>query len=229
MMNKYANLSLAVGKVFEAEADTFLSQLEPDTGIELSAKTERKLRKLVKRRDKSYYPLICTAGRRIACIAAIIVVFAVSAMSIKPVRAGVFGFFVEHHSNYTHFTTTYDVLSVDDTKMVEYSIEVPEGFEEHILTDKPLVLYHKKYTCGDKFIMFSQSKSEHYSANFDNERSTMENYTDENGQTYTIIDFGYSCFVIWRYSDFVFQIHSNYTKDEILELSRTVHVSEGEE
>ena len=92
MMNKYANLSLAVGKVFEAEADTFLSQLEPDTGIELSAKTERKLRKLVKRRDKSYYPLICTAGRRIACIAAIIVVFAVSAMSIKPVRAGVFGF-----------------------------------------------------------------------------------------------------------------------------------------
>ena len=57
-MDKYPNLSAAIKKAFEAETDAFLAQLDPDPGFTLSDKVERKIKRLTKRRDKSYYPLI---------------------------------------------------------------------------------------------------------------------------------------------------------------------------
>ena len=225
-MDKYPNLSAAIKKAFEAETDAFLAQLDPDPGFTLSDKVERKIKRLAKRRDKSYYPLICTVGRRVACVMAIIVVFAVSAMSIKPVRAAVAGFFTEEFSTHTHMTTTHDTLPVNSTNLVEIDFTVPEGFEliNKKSTDVSII---RKYTNGDRYIVYEQILKEHFSANYDNERTITENYIDENGQEYIIMnhdDIAYT--VIWKNSDYVYSINSNLTKSEILDLCKQTNLAE---
>ena len=225
-MDKYPILSAAIKKAFEAETDAFLAQLDPDPGFTLSDKVERKIKRLAKRRDKSYYPLICTVGRRVACVMAIIVVFAVSAMSIKPVRAAVVGFFTEEFSTHTHMTTTHDTLPVNSTNLVEIDISVPEGFElvDEQSTDLGII---RKYTNGDRYIVYEQVLKEYFSANYDNERTITENYIDENGQEYIILnhdDIAYT--IIWKNANYVYRIKSNLTKSEILNLCKQTNLAE---
>jgi hypothetical protein len=218
-MKQYPNLSLAIAKVFEAEADAFMAQIDSQDNAELSDKTERKLRKLVKRRDKSYYPLICTAGRRIACIVAVIFVFALSALSIKPVRATVFDIFIDVFPDHIHISTTHDVRSINSSNFIEREISIPEGFE---LSEKNITsnYVYKLYKNDDKFIIYTQVNEEMYSASIDNERSTIENYTNNNGIHFTIIKTDSKYIVIWKDENYVYTIKSNLTKNEILDLCK---------
>lgn len=223
-MNQYPNLSHAIEKVFEARVDAFMSQLEPDPGIILSDKVERKLQKLVKRRDKSYYPLICTIGRRIACIAAIIIIFSLSAMSIKPVRATVIEFFTEVFPRYIHISTQNDELTITTNRLVEHSINLPAGFKlsETHSSDNSV---SKFYIAEDKYIEINQINAEHFSANYDNERTTAEKCTDESGQTYTILKSDSDFTVIWKNADYVYSIKSNLTISEILDLCKQLNIT----
>ncbi len=218
-MKQYPNLSLAIAKVFEAEADAFMAQIDSQDNAELSDKTERKLRKLVKRRDKSYYPLICTAGRRIACIVAVIFVFALSALSIKPVRATVFDIFIDVFPDHIHISTTQDLRSINSSNFIEREISIPEGFE---LSEKNITsnYVYKLYKNDDKFIIYTQVNEEMYSASIDNERSTIENYTNNNGIHFTIIKTDSKYIVIWKDENYVYTIKSNLTKNEILDLCK---------
>ncbi len=223
-MNKYPNLALAIETVYEAKVDAFLAELDPEPDITLSPRTERKLAKLVKRRDKSYYPLVCTAGRRIACVFAFIIVFAVSAMSIKPVRAAVVGFFTDVFSTHTHMTTTRDTIPVNSGNLVEYEITVPEGFE---LVEKNITsnYVYKLYNSGDKFIIYNQVDKELYSANYDNERSIIENYTNNSGVLFTIIETDSKYIIIWKDSNYVYSVKSNLAKNEILDLCNQTNIT----
>lgn len=223
-MNKYPNLALAIETVYEAKVDAFLAELDPEPDITLSPRTERKLAKLVKRRDKSYYPLVCTAGRRIACVFAVIIVFAVSAMSIKPVRAAVVGFFTDVFSTHTHMTTTRDTIPVNSGNLVEYEITVPEGFE---LVEKNITsnYVYKLYNSGDKFIIYNQVDKELYSANYDNERSIIENYTNNSGVLFTIIETDSKYIIIWKDSNYVYSVKSNLAKNEILDLCNQTNIT----
>lgn len=224
-MNKYPNLALAIETVYEAKVDAFLAELEPEPDITLSLRTERKLTKLVKRRDKSYYPLVCTAGRRIACVFAFIIVFAVSAMSIKPVRAAVVGFFTDVFSTHTHMTTTRDTIPVNSGNFVEYEITVPEGFE---LVEKNIVsnYVYKLYNSGEKYIIYNQISKDLYSANYDNERSIIENYTNDDGVSFNIIETDNNFIVIWENLNYVYNIKSNLSKNEILDLCNHTNIAE---
>ena len=101
-------------------------------------------------------------------------------------------------------TTTHDTLPVNSTNLVEIDITVPEDFE--LINKQSTATYIKqKYTNGNRFIIYKQIFKEHYSTNYDNEKTITENYTDKNGQEYIIInndDIEYT--VIWKDSDYVY-------------------------
>lgn len=222
-MKQYPNLSLAIAKVFEAEADAFMAQLDSQDNAELSDKTERKLRKLVKRRDKSYYPLIATAGRRVACVFAVIAVLALSALTIKPVRATVFEFIFEGHKGYTHIATTDKILSLSDKKVVAVEVPIPEGFRLAQDNSSSANVY-KKYKNGDKYISFRQYLADYFSGNFDNEHTTFEECTEENGWSYLLISFeNRSYFVLWKNEEYTFMLDGNISKDELLDIGRKIY------
>lgn len=222
-MKQNSYLSLAIAKVFEAEADAFMAQLEFQDNTELSPKTERKLRKLVKRRDKSYYPLIATAGRRVACVFAVIAVLALSALSIKPVRAAVFDFLFEEHKGYTHIATTDKILSVSDKKVVAVEVPIPEGFR--LAQDNSLDFHvYKLYKNGDKYILFRQYLADYFSGNFDNEHTTFEECTEENGWSYILASHNDTgCHIIWKDEEYVFTLAGNISKEELLDIGRKIY------
>jgi len=218
-MNKYPNLSLAIASVFEAEVDDFMSQLDPKTDITLSEKTEKKLSKLAKRRDRAYYPLICTAGRRLACLAAFLLVLSVSAMSIKPVRAAVVDFFTEVFTDHIRVTAVQDAEDANNNVFVKHELLVPDGFalkEDHSTES----MIDKMYVSGDKYIFYLQIPSSSFSSNIDNEHSVIENYTDDEGQTYMIQETSNLYNVIWRSTEYVYSIKSNLNKNEIINLCK---------
>lgn len=222
-MKQNSDLSLAIAKVFEAEADAFMAQLEFQDNTELSPKTERKLRKLVKRRDKSYYPLIATAGRRVACVFAVIAVLALSALSIKPVRAAVFDFLFEEHKGYTHIAAEDKVLSADNKIIAEAEIPVPEGFR--LVEYNPTsVSVYKLFTNGEKNICFKQCFADYYSANYDNEYTTFEECTEENGWSYILASHNDTgCHIIWKDEEYVFTLAGNISKEELLDIGRKIY------
>ena len=218
-MKKHSNLSLAIASVFEAEADDFMSQLAPGSDVTLSEKAEKKLSKLAKRRDRAYYPLICTAVRRLACLAAFFLVLSVSAMSIKPVRAAVTGFLTETFTDHIHVTAPADSECANNNVFVKHELLVPDGFElkEDYSTDN---MINKMYVNGDKYIFYHQIASSSFSSNIDNEHSVIENYTDDEGQTYMIQETSNSYNVIWKSTGYVFRIQSNLNKNETLNLCK---------
>ena len=224
-MNKYPNLSNALKKYCDEEYENYISQLESANDIELSAKTERKIKKLVKRRDKVYYPLICTAGRRIACILALIVALSASTLSIRPVRAAFFNFYIEHFEDHTHIIANEQVPENDSNGFVEYDISVPNGYEL-IDSNNTDISEFKVYKNNEKYIMFKQIAIEYYSADYDNERADIETYTDANGQSFIILKTTDDYTVIWKNREYVFLIKSNLAKNEILELCKQAKIAD---
>lgn len=85
-MDNYSILSRAIGEAFEPKLDEFINSVNFDVNAELSKKFERKMDKLIRRRNKPYFNLICTGGRRAACIAAVIIILSASSLSVEAVR-----------------------------------------------------------------------------------------------------------------------------------------------
>ncbi len=73
-MNDFSILSKALGEVFEPQIDEFMETVELKSDYIFSDKYKRKINKLIKRREKPYFKLICTTGRRIVCAAAAVII-----------------------------------------------------------------------------------------------------------------------------------------------------------
>lgn len=83
-MNEFTIFQNALGEVFESELNDFFAGIDLEQPHTFSDKFNRRMSKLIKRREKSYYILISTAGRRAACIS-------IKDKFVKPI-AGCHGF-----------------------------------------------------------------------------------------------------------------------------------------
>ena len=100
-MDNYSILSRAIGEAFEPKLDEFIDSVNFDVNAEFSEKFERKMDKLIRRRNKPYFNLICTGGRRAACIAAVIIILSASSLSVEAVREVVHDFFMSIFGDHT--------------------------------------------------------------------------------------------------------------------------------
>ena len=109
------NLKKALEKAMIPEYDELLLRNEKHV---FSVEFERKMQKLIKRRNKPYYRMINTFGKRVACIALIILVAStVTILSVDALRNAVADFFV---SIYEKFST---VQSADEDKSAPATID----------------------------------------------------------------------------------------------------------
>lgn len=100
-MDNYSILSRAIGEAFEPKLDEFIDSVNFDVNAEFSEKFERKMDKLIRRRNKPYFNLICTGGRRAACIVAAIIILSASSLSVEAVREAVNDFFMSIFGDHT--------------------------------------------------------------------------------------------------------------------------------
>lgn len=160
--------------------------------------------------------MICTAGRRTACIIILILVLSVSSLTVKAVREAVYNFIskafgdhvavsVSSESEWDYPTEIEDVYEITD---------LPDGFEMTDYMNNSVAVFCE-YFKGDKYIFLDQYVRDAYVINFDNEHSHFETYTDETGQEYLVHNTGHSYCFIWDNGDYILQISSNLDKDEI--------------
>ena len=146
-MDNYSILSRAIGEAFEPKLDEFIDSVNFDVNAEFSEKFERKMDKLIRRRNKPYFNLICTGGRRAACIAAVVIILSASSLSVEAVREAVHDFFMSIFEDHTAVSVNSDTeKDYQATIEEEYAISnLPDGFELSDITGtaeqySPLIL-----------------------------------------------------------------------------------------
>lgn len=214
---------LALGKSLQKDYRELIQSDIPQ--YEVSDKFKKKMEKLIKYQRKPYFRFTCTAGRRAACIIVAVIVLSVSSLSVDAVYNTIYNFIVKTFSDHDEISYNNDSDSYPETIEEEYVISnIPEGFEltEHHENENMVA---SVYLNEDKYIMLEQTVKYGFILNHDNEYSTAENYTDENGQEYIIrITDTADIAVLWDNGEYIFQIYSNLDKDSVLDLCKNVSV-----
>lgn len=156
-MDNYSILSKAIGDTFEPQLDEFIDSVNFDVNAEFSEKFERKMDKLIRRRNKPYFNLICTGGRRAACIVAAIIILSASSLSVEAVREVVHDFFMSIFGDHTAVSVSINTeKDYPVTIEEEYAISnLPDGFELSDYNRDSGTIF-AAYFYGDKYIFFEQ-------------------------------------------------------------------------
>lgn len=214
-----SNFMAALEKSFENDCN-MLSDLDIPQ-FEVSDEFQRKMSKLIERQKKTYFKLICTASRRVACIVVIMLVIFVSSLSVKAVRKVVFNLFMNAFSDHTEISVNIDDMSdYPETIETEYIIDnIPEGYEltEYDKNNNAICYYYMK---EDSYIFFEQILKTPSTHNVDNEFSSMEKYTDDNGQEYFIHILNDDFLVMWDNGEYIFRTSSNLDKNSTMDLCK---------
>ena len=217
----------ALEAVYDERFNEQMSSLDNREPHTFSKKHEKKMAKLIKRQRKPYFNLICTAGRRAACIIVAIVVFSASALSVKAVREAVFKFITNIFSDHNVVEIENDSdTSYPETIQEEYYIsDLPEGFVQSQVdkTDNTLFIV---YSYGESRIIFEQHTLSTFKLNIDNEHNTFEGYTDPDGTVYKIATSKDNTVIMWSNKEYVFIIDSNLNKEEALKLCRSTKLKD---
>jgi hypothetical protein len=128
-------------------------------------------------------------------------------------------------SNHTEITVD---SSVDNNypNFIEdeyYISALPDGFEQSDYNETANSIT-AAYFNDDKYIFFEQYTKNSFDNNYDNEHSTLEPFTDDNGQEYLIQETEHNYTFVWDNGDYILQIISNINKDEVLELCKSTKI-----
>ena len=188
-----------------------------------SSDFERKMQKLIKRRKKPYYKIINTLGKRVACIAVIVLVASsVTVLSVDALRNAVADFFV---SIYEKFST---VQSVDEDKPAPTTIEDIYAITYNL--DGYKVVFENNnefsrditYVNSDIIIEFSQYTKDMYNKNVNTEDAEIST-TEINGTEAIIFLDNHNYYnIILNSDDYVFDIGSNIGKDALIDIAESV-------
>lgn len=223
-MNEFSILAKALGEVFEPQIDEFMQTVELKPNYIFSDKYKRKINKLIKRREKPYFKLICTTWRRIVCTSAAVIIILASALSVEAVREAIHDFFMNIFKGHTAVSVSGTIEDYPTFIEEEYEIaNLPEGFEMvDYYADKLSVF--AMYVNNDKYISFQQMVYDKFTENFDNEHSTVEYYTDILGKEFLIQDTGYNYCVVHNDGRYVIQVASNLNKDDVIKLCKDTKI-----
>ena len=192
---------------------------------EFSQSFEKKMNKLIKRRNKPYYHIINTAGKRIACIIVIIVLSLTTTLSVKAFREAFCDFFIEIFEKFSAINSIdkqEEYTEIKDIYEITYDLS---GYEiEFCQSDftSHSVLYRK----DDVVIDFNQYAKGQYDMNINTEDTVIDTIEINGNEAIFYKDnHGYSN-IIWRQDGYVFYISSNIMQDELIEIAKSVQKAE---
>ncbi|MDE7287990.1 MAG: DUF4367 domain-containing protein [Oscillospiraceae bacterium] len=223
-MNEFTILSKALGEVFEPQIDEFMQTVELKPNYIFSNKYKRKINKLIKRRERPYFKLICTTSRRIVCTAAAVIIILASSLSVEAVREAIHDFLMNIFNGHIVVSVSGTIEDYPTVIEEEYEIaNLPEGFEmvDYYVDETSIFIMYEN---EDNYILFEQTVYYDFMADFDNSNSEFEYYTDMFEQEYLIQDTGHSYCVIYNNGMYVLQITSNLDKYDIINLCKNTKI-----
>lgn len=223
-MNDFSILAKALGDIVEPQIDEYMRSVVIQSDYKFSEKFERKMKRLIKRREKPYFRLICTTGRRIACTAAAIIIILSSALRVEAVREAIHDFLMYIFNGHTAVSVSGTIPDYPSAIEEIYEIaDLPAGFEQidYYFDDSSVLI---SYFREEKYIFFEQNVYYDFEGDYDNSHSEFEYYTDEFGQEYLIQDTGTDYCIIFNNGRYIIRIISNLNKDDVINLCKSTKI-----
>ena len=216
----------AIQEVFNERFDDEMKELESEEPHIFSEKHNKKMAKLIKDQKKPYFTLICTAGRRAACIVAAILILSASALSVKAIREAVFDFIMRIFSDHTVVTTESGTdAGYPETIEEEYYIsELPEGFYQTQYVLNNTLLSSSYSDDHGNYILFKQEVKALYETYYDIHLN--ESKIVYNNQEYLRIGSDNNTTYIWDNGHYVFEVTSNIDKNELLSICNSTKIND---
>ncbi|MDE5770199.1 MAG: DUF4367 domain-containing protein [Ruminococcus sp.] len=188
---------------------------------EFSPEFERKMKKLINRRNKPYYKIINTAGKRVACVAVIVLI----ASSVTIIN-------VDARNKFSHFfVNTYEKFSKvrpveDDSapttleKIYEITYDISD-FEIDYFEENEYSRYII-YVKDDITIYFSQYTKEMYHPSINTEDAEILTMDINGHEAIYFTDNNNYTRLIWDNGDYIISIGSNVDKNILIQMAKSV-------
>ena len=189
---------------------------------EFSESFERDMKRLVSQRKKPYFRMINTVGKRVACVAAVLLIGTfTTVMNVEAARSAIAEFFIGVYEKFSTFISSDDD---EAPEKIEQLYEITCGLDGFVVnwevTDD--LVYNVTYLNEPYIVDFKQSVKSEYDTNWNTEDTSIETIMiDEYEAVYFLDNHNYH-HLVWNAEDYVFSVSTNVGKDELIEMSKSV-------
>jgi hypothetical protein len=180
------------------------------------------MQKLIKRRNKPYYRMINTFGKRVACIALIILVASsVTILSVDALRNTVADFFVSTYEKFSSAQPVEDDIApstIKDIYEITYDLKEYEIYYEDNTEYRRNITYIK----DDILINFSQYTKDAYDINVNTEGSEITTIDINNYEAVYFLDNHNYNHLIFDNGEYIIYISSNISKNALINIAESV-------
>lgn len=213
--------------IFEALAPEYDGMIPGTSEHVFSPEFERKMQKLISRREKPYYLIINTVGKRAACVMlAVLIAFTVTVMNVDALRYAFHGFIIYSSRKYSYFEPT-DAGNAPETIEDIYEITYDlSGYEKEVWLDE----YYQRSTHYIKddvyYVGLSQGVKGIYIPEMNTEGAVISTIPINGHEAIYYRDKDNYDVIIWDNGDYIFVLHSNIGKDILIEIAESLKKAE---
>jgi len=190
---------------------------------EFSVEFEKKMQKLIKRRNKPYYKIINTVGKRVACIIVIVLLASsVTVLSVDALRNAVADFFVNIYEKFSTVQSVNEDKTAPTTIEDIYAITYDLSDYDVIYEEKDNYSYNITYIKDDVVIDFLQYTKDMYDQNVNTEDAEISTISITSKEAIIFLDNQSYHHLIWDNGDYILNIRSNIDEDALICIAESV-------
>lgn len=215
-----SNFQKALYDALVPEYETYMQNIADKH--EFSPKFEKKMKKLISRRNKPYYKIINTAGKRTACAAVIVLVSSsVTIMNVEALRNAFSDFFI---SIYEKFSTVQPIEDDSAPETLEEIYAITYNLNDFEIIYEELNEYRHDIDYGKDNIViyFSQYTKEMYDSNVNTEDAEILTIDINGHEAIYFIDNHNYYNLIWDNGDYIISLSSNINKNALIKMAKSV-------
>lgn len=163
------NELLAAMRAVASAEFAHIPKTDDEIDLSFSPSFLKRMERLFRNQKKAYWKYVNTVGKRVALIAASVLILFATACSIKPIREPMFRFFTEIYETFTAYFFEGDA----EEKVIEHEYcldPVPEGFAEVSRVSMKTIITTNYENADGISIKITQATSDGTNLNLDTER-----------------------------------------------------------
>ena len=195
---------------------------------EFSDEFARKMDKLIGRRKKPYYQMINTAGKRVACIFAVIFIAAFTTiMSVSALRNAFKDFFMSIFSDHSEISANVESNeAAPGTIQVNYDIGYDLSDYDVIYEEYDKISRNIIYQNENTIIDYQQLVKSEFDMGLNTENAEISTIDISGHDAVYYIDNHQFYHLIWDNGDYIIMISSNIGRNELIDIANSVRKAE---
>lgn len=208
--------------IYEALTQEYENSIPISEDHIFSVNFEKKMSKLIRQRRKPYYKMVNTFGKRAACLSiGVVLAFSVTITNAEAIQ-NVFGNF---------FINTFEKFSIIQSAKID---KTPQVIEDDYIITYDLSIYTSdlwfsdancrstEYINNEKYIIFEQYTKNAFDIHLNTEDADIEELKIDNFDAVYYMDNHNYNNLIWDNGEYVFFLHSNISKNELINIAKSV-------